>query len=267
TAPCSTRKATRASSVGEKPHSHEDSTKSRVEIRNSRTCPKRWVSQPVNGTVMALATANEVMTQVPWLALTPRSPEMLGMETLAMDVSSTFMNTAVDSAIDPTMRVAPVRGGCSAARAGRAGSRDALVVSAAGWALIGWLSSTMLRRAAPAPSRCREIAAQDLCDHRVGVGRAMVEYRRGQRLAGRLAGGVAVLADVDFHVHGQPDAQGVLGELLRIQGDAHRHALHDLDPVTGGVLRGQQGERAAGAGVQADHRAVVDDRAAVHVRG
>lgn len=111
TAPCSTRNAIRASSEGEKPHSHEASTNSRVEIRNSRTWPKRCVSQPVSGTVMALATANEVMTQVPWLELTPRSPEMVGMDTFAIEVSSTFMNTAVDSAIDPMMRVAPSSGG------------------------------------------------------------------------------------------------------------------------------------------------------------
>ncbi|CFD89284.1 Uncharacterised protein [Bordetella pertussis] len=111
TAPCSTRKPIRASSVGEKPHSHEASTNSRVEVRNSRTWPKRCVSQPVSGTVMALATANEVMTQVPWLVLTPRSPEMVGIDTLAIEVSSTFMNTAVDSAIEPMMRVAPSSGG------------------------------------------------------------------------------------------------------------------------------------------------------------
>ncbi|MNV98444.1 hypothetical protein D3C71_1936990 [compost metagenome] len=60
---------------------------------------------------MALATANEVMTHVPWLELTPRSPEMVGMDTFAIDVSSTFMNTAVDSAMDPMMRVAPSSGG------------------------------------------------------------------------------------------------------------------------------------------------------------
>src|SRR5690606_10451264 len=87
TAPCSTRKAIKASSEGEKPHSQDARTKSRVDIRNSRTCPKRCVSQPVSGTVMALATANDVMTQVPWLVLTPRSPEMVGMDTLAIDVS------------------------------------------------------------------------------------------------------------------------------------------------------------------------------------
>lgn len=48
---------------------------------------------------MALATANEVIIQVPWLVLTPRSPEMVGIDTSAMDVSSTFMNTAVDPRI------------------------------------------------------------------------------------------------------------------------------------------------------------------------
>ena len=60
---------------------------------------------------MALATAKEVMTQVPWLLLTPRSPEMVGIETLAIEVSSTFMNTAVDNATEPMMRVAPSSGG------------------------------------------------------------------------------------------------------------------------------------------------------------
>ncbi len=53
---------------------------------------------------MALATANEVMTQVPWLGETPRSPEMAGIDTLAIDVSSTFMNVASDSAIGADAR-------------------------------------------------------------------------------------------------------------------------------------------------------------------
>src|SRR5690606_9104883 len=130
TAPCSTRNASSASSEGEKPHSHEASTNSSVEVRNRRTWPKRWVSQPVNGTVMALATANEVMTQVPWLVLTPRSPEMVGSDTLAIEVSSTFMNTAVDRAIEPMMRVAPSSGGGGAAPAGE--GRD-LVLMMPGW--------------------------------------------------------------------------------------------------------------------------------------
>ena len=52
---------------------------------NSRTWPKRCVSQPVSGTEIALATANEVMTQVPWVGLTPRSPAIAGIDTLAIE--------------------------------------------------------------------------------------------------------------------------------------------------------------------------------------
>ena len=51
----------------------------------------------------------------------------------------------------------------------------------------------------------------------------------------------------------------------RIQRDAHRHALHQLDPVAGGVLRGQDGERRAGAGAHADHPAMVGLVAAVEI--
>ena len=65
TAPCSTRKAISISRLGASPHSSEASTNNSTEVMNKRTWPKRWVSQPVSGTAMALATANEVITQVP----------------------------------------------------------------------------------------------------------------------------------------------------------------------------------------------------------
>src|SRR5690554_6853067 len=84
TAPCSTRKATSDSRDQANPHSHDEMTNSMTETTNRCTWPKRWVSQPVRGTVMALATANEVMTHVPCVALTPRSPAMVGIETLAI---------------------------------------------------------------------------------------------------------------------------------------------------------------------------------------
>ena len=71
----------------------------------------RCVSQPVSGTEMALATAKLVMTQVPCTVLTPKSPEMAGSDTFAMEVSSTFMNVAVDSARVPRARALPVSGG------------------------------------------------------------------------------------------------------------------------------------------------------------
>ena len=96
-------------------------TNSSVDVVKRRTAPKRCVSQPVSGTAMALATANDVMTHVPWLELTPRSPEMAGMDTLAIDVSSTIMNVAVDSAIVPAMSSMPRSGGGCAGAAGAAG--------------------------------------------------------------------------------------------------------------------------------------------------
>ena len=40
-------------------------TKSTTAEVNSFTCPKRRVSQPVRGTEIPLATANEVITHVP----------------------------------------------------------------------------------------------------------------------------------------------------------------------------------------------------------
>ncbi len=51
-----------------------------------------------------------------------------------------------------------------------------------------------------------------------------------------------------------------------IERNAHRHPLHHLDPVAGGVLRRQQGERAARARREAEHLAVIEDLVAVHVR-
>src|SRR4249920_3905617 len=104
---------------GASPHSHEATTNRNVDKRNKRTDPKRCVNHPVNGTAMAFATANEVMTHVPCDVLTPRSPEIAGIETLAIDVSSTTMNVAVASATVPAISVAPVNGGWATAAAGR----------------------------------------------------------------------------------------------------------------------------------------------------
>ena len=59
---------------------------------------------------MALATPKLVITQVPWVGLTPRSPEMAGSDTFAMDESSTFMKVASDRASVPRASVPPVSG-------------------------------------------------------------------------------------------------------------------------------------------------------------
>src|SRR6185312_8762851 len=113
TKPCNARKPIKVVMLGASPHIHELSTNSRTLPMKSRTCPKRWDSQPVNGTETALATAKLVITQVPWFALTPRSPAIAGSETLAIDESSTFMNVAAETTSVPHMRSEPSSGGCS----------------------------------------------------------------------------------------------------------------------------------------------------------
>ncbi|CAB3775266.1 hypothetical protein LMG29542_08648 [Paraburkholderia humisilvae] len=97
--------------MGARPHIHDEITNSTIDAIKSRTWPIRSVSQPVSGTEIALATANDVMTHVPWSDDTPRSPEIDGIDTLAIDVSSTFMNTASDTAIVPITSCAPCSGG------------------------------------------------------------------------------------------------------------------------------------------------------------
>ena len=78
---------------------------------NKRTAPKRWASQPVSGSAIALAMPKLVMTQVPCAGLTPRLPAIAGIETLAIDESSTFMKVAIDNAKVPTTRALPCSGG------------------------------------------------------------------------------------------------------------------------------------------------------------
>src|SRR4051812_27636911 len=77
---------------------------------NSFTWPKVRVSQPVSGKEIALATPNEVITHVPWSGETPRSPAIAGIDTFAMEVSSTFMNVARDNAMVPIVSAVPWRG-------------------------------------------------------------------------------------------------------------------------------------------------------------
>src|SRR5690349_23464792 len=45
---------------------------------------------------------------------------------------------------------------------------------------------------------------------------------------------------VDRGVHREPDLQRTGSKLGGVELDAHRHALHDLDPVSGCVLRGDR---------------------------
>ncbi len=50
---------------------------------------------------------------------------------------------------------------------------------------------------------------------------------------------------VDRDCHGGADGESFRGYLARLEVDAHRHALHDLDPVTGRILRREDGKRGA----------------------
>jgi hypothetical protein len=54
-------------------------------------------------------------------------------------------------------------------------------------------------------------------------------------------------------------------ELARLECNAHRHTLHDLDPVAGGILGRQQRERRTGTETEPRDRAVVLDTPAVQV--
>src|SRR5262245_24498413 len=75
----------------------------------------------------------------------------------------------------------------------------------------------------------------------------------------------AARARIDRRGHRQADLQRTRGQLRRIQLDAHRHALHDLDPVAGRVLRRDRRERRACAASEAGHGAVIGHRAAVQI--
>src|SRR5579859_4495854 len=97
TAPCSTRSTTRDARLGARPQASDSSENSRVAPMNRRTSPTRRAIQPESGSAMARLTVNEVITQVPWLGLMARSPAMVGIATLAMDVSRMFMSTASDT--------------------------------------------------------------------------------------------------------------------------------------------------------------------------
>src|ERR1051325_9089613 len=96
-----TRKTISIGIDGASPHSSDAQMNSTTVARNILTCPQRCVSQPVSGTEIAFDTANEVMTQVPWSGETPRSPAIAGIDTFAIDVSSTFMNVASETASVP----------------------------------------------------------------------------------------------------------------------------------------------------------------------
>src|SRR5215831_1712272 len=146
---------------GAKPHASDAATNSSTEAMNRRTCPKRCVSQPVSGSEIALATPNDVMTQVAWSGDTPRSPAIAGSDTFAIDVSSTFMKVARERATVPTISEPPVSGCCAALACGST------------WGMAGLL---------------RE-ARRLLRDYRAARLRALLGVRQAARSALSVAGG------------------------------------------------------------------------------
>ena len=110
TAPCSTRNMISEPRLQAMPHRNEAMVNASTDSTNTRTTPKRCISQPVSGTEMPLATANEVITQVPWSVDTPRLPEIVGIDTLAIVVSSTCMKVPTASAV-ATSACEPLTGG------------------------------------------------------------------------------------------------------------------------------------------------------------
>src|ERR1044071_2945349 len=65
TSPCRIRKTTSEARLHDAPHRNDATVNISTEATNTLTTPKRCMSQPVSGTEIPFATANEVMTQVP----------------------------------------------------------------------------------------------------------------------------------------------------------------------------------------------------------
>ncbi len=87
------------------------------------------------------------------------------------------------------------------------------------------------------------------------------------RLVGRFAGqhGPVSVGGVDRDRGGESHPERRLGEVAVVDLDSHGHTLHHLDPVAGGVLGGQQGERRPGARGHAAHMAMENERAAIQI--
>src|SRR5215472_15370098 len=125
TAPCTTRKISSDGKSQATPHRNDATVNSATDAAKVVTRPKRPVSQPVRGTETPLAIANSVMTQVPSLALTPRLPEMVGIETLAMVESSTCMKVPSASATEINASRPPCSAAGTAVCGGIAAGSDA----------------------------------------------------------------------------------------------------------------------------------------------
>ena len=98
TAPCKTRPMMSISKVGAMPHNMDVKENRDVDKTKSFTSPNLLASQPVSGIAIAFETPKEVIIQVPCVGVTPKFPEIVGIETFAIVVSKTCINVARVSA-------------------------------------------------------------------------------------------------------------------------------------------------------------------------
>src|SRR3984885_3330371 len=124
TPPCTTRKRISSVMLVERPQRNDMTVNNATDVTKVCTTPNRRINHPVNGTDTPLATAKEVMIQVPWSDETPRLPAMVGIETFAMVVSSTCMNVASASARSVTPRGIPPEEAACGTAASIASERD-----------------------------------------------------------------------------------------------------------------------------------------------
>src|SRR5699024_10294613 len=165
------------------------------------------------------------------LELTASSPAMVGMETFAMETSSTLVKTASASENVTSARGPAGSSGCASP-----------------------LAAIVLLRPG--------VGRDDLPDQLIGVRLPLFIHIRGSGRFGARHHGKHLAAGVmKIHLdrHGKPQPQRVLLHIFGVQPNAHGHPSHDLDPVAGSVLWWEQFERSTRTGADALHCPVVGD--------
>ncbi len=162
TAPWSRRKAISTGRFQAIPQRPEAMVNRTTEAMKVRTGPNRIIIQPEIGTETPLAMAKKVMTQVPWSGLTPRSPAMVGIATLAMEVSRTCMKVPAAIAKAVSARASPFSGGRPSSWA----AWD-IVGPVLGWSCLG--TDPDLRGGRGPNRRCSWVGGSQLSPERISA--------------------------------------------------------------------------------------------------
>src|SRR6476661_7226863 len=85
---------------------------------------------------------------------------------------------------------------------------------------------------------------------------ALVLFGRDRRREAEQTGERAAMAGVDGGIGAHAGLQLADVFVMAVEIDSHRHALHHLDEIAGGVLRRQDRELRPGARAQRTHRAL-----------